>query len=123
MLQLQQISSWRSVYGSEMGDPMPLQLLGGFDQMIPTTTIAQAKKLPFKKPWQLVQTFQVTPQARGMSPAGSATSSMQPGVTTATYVAKTKARCMESPSPDAPDRKRTEHQSRDPTKKMSQSSA
>ncbi len=50
-LQLQQISSWRSMYSSEMGDPMPPQLPGGFDQMIPMTMIVHVKKPAFKKPW------------------------------------------------------------------------
>ncbi len=111
MLQIQQISSWQSVYSSEMGDPMPPQLPDGF-QTIPMTAIAQAKQPAFKKLWQPVQTFQVTPPAaRGMSPAGSATSSMLLGITAATYIEKPKPACVESPGPDATDRKRTEHQS------------
>ncbi len=101
MLQIQQISSWRSVYSSEMGDTMLLQSLGGFDQTILMTTITQAKQPMFKKPFILVHTFQVTPTTRGVSPAGSATSSMQVGITTAAYVAKKKPACMESPSPEA----------------------
>ncbi len=60
-VQIQQISSWRSVYGSDMGGPMPLQLPGGFDETIPMTTIAQAKKLVFKKPFMPVKKFQVVP--------------------------------------------------------------
>ncbi len=110
MLQIQQVSSWRSIYGSEMGDPMLLQLLGGFDQTIPTMTIAQTKLPASKKPFRPVKTFQVTPPvARIMSPAGSAASSMQLGVAAATYTAMKKPVRMDSPSPGASDRKRTEH--------------
>ncbi len=80
MRQIQQILSWQSMYGSEMGDPMLPQLLGGFDQTIPMTAIAQAKRLAFKKPYRPVRTFQVTPlAARGVSPAGLAASSLQLG--------------------------------------------
>ncbi len=64
-LQLLQISSWRSVYGSEMGDPMLPQLPGGFNQTILMTVIAQVKKPAFKKLWRPVQTFQVTPTGQG----------------------------------------------------------
>ncbi len=122
MLQIQHISSWRSVYGSEMGDPIPLQSPGAFNQTILMPMIAQAKKPMFKKPFVLVRTFQVTPPARDASPAGLATSSMQMGITTTAYVEKKKPACMESPSPEPLERKRMEHQSRDPTKKA-QSSA
>ncbi len=118
MLQIQQISSWRSMYGSEMGDPMVPQLLGGFDQTIPMTTIAQVKKPMFKKLLLPVCTFQVTPPARGILPAGLAASLLQMGVTAAAYVVTKKPAHMESPSLEMLERKRTEHQNRDPTKKV-----
>ncbi len=120
MLQLQQILSWRSMFRSKMGEATPPQPQGGFEQMIPMSAIAQAqvKKLGmFKKPWPVLP-IQVTLPARGVSPAGSATSSMQPGATTATYIIKMKAVHVESHSPDMQDRNRTEHQSQDLTKKM-----
>ncbi len=102
-LQMQQISSWQSVYGSKMGDPMSPQLLGGFKQTIPMTAITQVKKPAFKKPWR--PAFQVAPPARTASLTGLTMSSMQPGDTATTYVPKPKLACVESPSPDAPDRK------------------
>ncbi len=58
--------------------------------MIPMTAIAQAKKPAFRKLWRLVPTFQVAPPARGVSPAGSAASSIQLGITATTYVPRTK---------------------------------
>ncbi len=122
-VQIPQISSWQSVYGSEMGDPTLPQLPGGFDQTIPMMAITQAKKPMFKKPFQPVKTFQVTPlAARGVLPAGSAASSMQLGITTASYIQSKKPMCVESPSPGASDQQRTENQSQDMTKKSSQSS-
>ncbi len=56
-LQIQQISEWWSIFGSEHGEPALLQLLGGFDETIPTTMIIQHKRLAFKKPFILVQKF------------------------------------------------------------------
>ncbi len=111
MVQIQQISSWRSIFGSDMGDPMLPQLPGGFDETIPMTMIAQAKKLAFKKPFWLVKMFQVTLlAARGVSPAGSAASSMQLGITTAGYSQSRTPMHVESPSPGAMDQQGTGHQ-------------
>ncbi len=126
MVQIQQISSWRSVYGSEMRDPTPLQLPGGsFDQTILMMTIAQAKRLAFKKLFQPVQKFQVAPPAaRGASPAGLAASSKHLGFTTADYSQQSRAPMRkESPNPGASDSQKTGYQSRYPTKKTSQLSA
>ncbi len=62
-MQIQQISTWRSIYGSEMGELTLPQLPGGLDETIPMTMITQYKKLAFKKPFILVKRFQVTPLA------------------------------------------------------------
>ncbi len=117
-LQTQQISSWQSGYGSKMGDIVPLQSPGAFEEMLPTPTIIQARKPMFKKPFIPVCTFQVTPPPRDASPVGSAASLMQMGVTTTIYVEKKKSACAESPSPETLDRNRREHQSRDLSKKV-----
>ncbi len=123
-MKIQQISTWQSIYGSEMGDLASLQVQGGgFDETILMTMLAQYKKPVFKKPYTLVQKFQVMPLARATSPAGSAISSMHLGVSAADYSQQSRApRRKESPSLSAMDRQRTGHQSRDPTKKTLQSS-
>ncbi len=59
MMQIQQISAWQSIFGSDMGGLMLPQVPGGFDETIPTTTIAQYRKPAFKKPFVPVKKFQV----------------------------------------------------------------
>ncbi len=104
-MQVQQITAWRSVYGSEMGEPMLPQLPGGFDETIPTMTIAQYKQLAFKKPFIPVKRFQVMLPARAVSPAGSAVSSMHMGVSAADCSQQSRAPTREgSPSPSVMDR-------------------
>ncbi len=60
-VQIQQISTWRSAYGSEMGDPvLPQQQASGLDKVIPTMMIMQYQQQPvFKKPLAPVRRFQV----------------------------------------------------------------
>ncbi len=88
-----------------MGDLTPPQLLGGgFAQTIPMLVITQVKKPMFKKPFWPVRTFRMMPlAARGMSPAGSAASSMHLGFTAADYSQARAPTRGESPSLGAMD--------------------
>ncbi len=71
---------------------MPPQLLrGDFDETIPMMMITQYRKPAFKKLFILVKSFQVTPLARGTSPAGSTTSSVHLGVSAADYSQQSRA--------------------------------
>ncbi len=83
--QVQQISHWRSTFGSKMGDPTPPHLLGGLDETILTMMIAQYRNPMFRKLYTLVKKFQVMLGARATSPAGLAISSMHLGVSAADY--------------------------------------
>ncbi len=112
MVQIQQISTWQSSYGSEMGDPAPAQQpMIGLDEVILTMMIMQYRQQPvLKKPLALVRRFQVQTtspviQARNASPAGLAASSIHLGASAANYSKKSKASMREeSPSPSVQDR-------------------
>ncbi len=74
-VQIEQIDTWRSSLGSEMGDPAPAQQqVTGLDEVIPTTTVMHYCQQPvFKKPLAPVKRFQVQAmppgkQARMASP-------------------------------------------------------
>ncbi len=130
MVQIQQISTWQSSFGSEMGDPTPSQQqMGGLDETILTTMITQYQQLVFKKLYTLVRRFHIQMtlpviQARTMSPVGSAASLIHLGASAADYSGKEKAPAWEEgPSPSAMDGQQTEHEGRDLTKKMSPSTA
>ncbi len=98
-----------------MGDAMPPPpRRGGFDQYLMPDVIVQTKQQGlFKKPFQVLP-FQMMQPARGVSPARSATPSMAPGITSATYQTM-KLQLVESP--DGQDRDCGVHQSRDQAKK------
>ncbi len=103
-VQIQQISTWQSSFGSEMGDPMPpQQQTGGLDETIPTTMITQYWQPVFKKPYMLVRRFQIqmTPPViwAGIAlPAGSAASLIHLGASAANYSAKEKVPMWEESS-------------------------
>ncbi len=61
MVQIQQIDSWRSSFGSNQGDPVPPQLwLASLDDDIPTTMVMQFHlQLQFKWPFEPPKKFRI----------------------------------------------------------------
>ncbi len=112
MVQIQQIDTWWSSFGSEMGDlTLVQQQATGLDEVIPTMTVMHYCQQPmFKRPLALVKRFQVqaTPpgkQARIALPMGSGVSLVHLGASTADYSQRSKAPTWEeSPSLSAQDR-------------------
>ncbi len=112
MVQTQQTNSWRSSFGSDMGDPAPAQQQATtLDEDILTMMVMRFHPQPaFRKPLVPLKRFQVetTPpgkQARVALPAGSAQSSVHLGESAADYSQRTQAPTWEeSPSPSAKDR-------------------
>ncbi len=125
MVQIQQIDSWRSSFGSEMGvTALPQQQATSLDDDIPAMMVMQFRPQPqFKRPLAPPKKFRVKPTPPGkwsrmVSPAGSMQSSVHLGEGAADYSQRAKTPTWEqSPSPSAQDRQQDEHESRDPTKK------
>ncbi len=111
-MQIQQITTWRSSFGSKMGDLAPVQQQAtSLDEVIPTMTVMQyCQQLVFKRPLALVKRFQVKvtlpgKQARMASPAGLAISSVHLGASAADNSQRSRASAREeSPSLSAQDR-------------------
>ncbi|MCP4549310.1 MAG: hypothetical protein GY835_22890, partial [bacterium] len=122
---LDQINTYRSIVGSEMGDPVPVQQLPTtMDDTVPPPMVIRFREGFFKRPLPPVPQFRIdlpapkplvkpTPQqSRTPSPAASS-------VRAGESAAEVSQRLQEqSPSPEADGRQRHEHESRDKSKKM-----
>ncbi|MCP4545849.1 MAG: hypothetical protein GY835_05205, partial [bacterium] len=129
---LDQINTYHSIVGSELGDPVPLQQLPTtMDEVVPPTAATAFADGFFKQPRPPVNRFYIDRPAaepltkpmprpsRGASPAGSAVSSLQAGETAADVAKRVRT---ESLSPGIEGEPRDRHESRDPMKKMTPAS-
>ncbi|MCP4549215.1 MAG: hypothetical protein GY835_22405, partial [bacterium] len=123
---LQQISTYRSVVGSEMGDPVPMQHLpAAMDEVVPPSTAVAFPVSFFRRPQRPAPKFPIDRPAAGMlarpqpqlsrtaSPAGSRASSVLAGEGAREVSARARS---ESTSP-AGSQPTGQHESRDKTKK------
>ncbi|MCP4548021.1 MAG: hypothetical protein GY835_16270, partial [bacterium] len=123
VMALEQINTYRSVLGSEMGDPVPIQQLPTtLDEVVPPTAATAFKEGFFRRPL-LVAQFKidqkapravVRPPSRGSSPAVSSASSVGMGEGAADIARRARA---ESLSPGTGAEQRDQRASRDTAKK------
>ncbi len=112
-MMLQQITSWRSVLGSEMGDPaLAQQLLTALDEAVPPLMVMHFHPGFFKRPHPLLQ-FGIDKPLAPKSMTKSHTVSPAPSsVHVGEGAAEVSQRMWEqSPSPGASDRQQTRHES------------
>ncbi len=125
---LEQINTYRSIMGSEMGDPVPTQQLPmTMDEVVPPTTAVAFKdrffkrplppgpKPPIDRPTPGAVTKPMPRQSRAVSPSMSVASSVRAGESAAEVSQRARA---ESVSPGAGSQPWDQHASRDKTKKV-----
>ncbi len=131
---LDQIATYRSVFRSEMGDPVPTQQLPTtMDDAVPPLSIIAFRPNVFKWPWPrppqlLIDRPTPQPLARltlHQSPRQTPHPSRAPSVTSSVQVGDSAAEVSQrlreqSPSPVGTGHQRQEHESQDKTKKTSQ---
>ncbi len=107
---LQQITSWRSVLGSKMGDlALAQQLPTALDETVPPSTALHLRPGFFKQPLPPPQ-FGIgkLPMPKPSCMASPAPSSVHVGESAAEVSQRKRE---QSPSPGADDRQRSEHES------------
>ncbi len=115
---LDQINTYRSVVGSEMGDPVLVQQLPTMmDDTMPLSTVIQSREGFFKRPLLPVQQFRidqlapkplVKPTLQQSRTPSLATSSVRVGESAAEVTHRLRD---QSPSPEVDGRPRQEHKS------------